>query len=214
MRLAQTCARASSRQEALSHKGRGEAAAVGETMKANDKKSREDALRFGADRICLWRLCGKSPCVRARACRGDARVCAGLVRDWLELLDIEKRAGGALPISNGRWRRRTSSGPIAPGARRWRACALNHARLGTMLATKGVARIPDTPLWGYQHENTLDRDASVHSVARWTAPLVHQVPIWAGGDRARAERRARKPDGLVRELHLADGREPFRRDHA
>ena len=61
-------------------------------MKANDEKSREDALRFGADRICLWRLCGKPPCVRARACRGDARLCAGLVRDWLELLDIEKRA--------------------------------------------------------------------------------------------------------------------------
>lgn len=61
-------------------------------MKANDEKSREDALRFGADRICFWRLCGKPPCVRARACRGDARLCTALVRDWLELLDIEKRA--------------------------------------------------------------------------------------------------------------------------
>jgi hypothetical protein len=59
---------------------------------ADDKKLREAALRFGADRICLWRLCRKTPCVRARACRGDARVCAGLVRDWLDLLDTEKRA--------------------------------------------------------------------------------------------------------------------------
>ena len=59
---------------------------------ADDKTSREAALRFGADRICLWRLCGKAECLRVRACRGDARVCAGLVRDWLELLDIEKRA--------------------------------------------------------------------------------------------------------------------------
>jgi hypothetical protein len=59
---------------------------------SDDRTSREAALRFGADRICLWRLCRKSACVRARACRGDARLYAGLVRDWLELLDIEKRA--------------------------------------------------------------------------------------------------------------------------
>ena len=59
---------------------------------AGDRTSREAALRFGADRICLWRLCGKAECLRVRACRGDARVCAGLVRDWLELLDVEKRA--------------------------------------------------------------------------------------------------------------------------
>jgi hypothetical protein len=58
----------------------------------DDKNLRETALRFGADRICLWRLCGKAGCLRARACRGDARRCAGRVRDWLEALDAEKRA--------------------------------------------------------------------------------------------------------------------------
>jgi hypothetical protein len=63
-----------------------------EEMKTNDQKSREEALRFGADRICLWRLCADAACSRARACRGDARVCAGLLRDWLEALDGEKRA--------------------------------------------------------------------------------------------------------------------------
>ena len=43
---------------------------------ADDQKSaRTMRLRFGADRICLWRLCGKSPCVsRARL----PRRCAGL----------------------------------------------------------------------------------------------------------------------------------------
>ncbi|MGA7456468.1 MAG: hypothetical protein WBW51_03950 [Methyloceanibacter sp.] len=62
-------------------------------MTANGtRRSREDALRFGADRICLWLLCGNVACSRARACRGDARVCAGLVCDWLEELDREKRA--------------------------------------------------------------------------------------------------------------------------
>ena len=60
---------------------------------ADDRNLRERALRFGADRICLWRLCGKAVCLRARGCRGDARVCdAGLMRDWLEALDAEKRA--------------------------------------------------------------------------------------------------------------------------
>jgi hypothetical protein len=58
---------------------------------ADDRNSREQALRFGADRICLWLLCGKAECLRARACRGDARVCAGLACDWLEALDAEKR---------------------------------------------------------------------------------------------------------------------------
>jgi hypothetical protein len=63
-----------------------------EEMKTNDHKSREEALRFGADRICLWRLCADAACSRARVCRGDARVCAGLLRYWLEALDVEKRA--------------------------------------------------------------------------------------------------------------------------
>ena len=58
----------------------------------DDKNLRETELRFGADRICLWRLCGNAVCLRARACRGDARRCAGLVLDWLEALEEEKRA--------------------------------------------------------------------------------------------------------------------------
>jgi hypothetical protein len=48
----------------------------------DDKNLRETALRFGADRICLWRLCGNAGCLR----------CAGLVLDWLEALEEEKRA--------------------------------------------------------------------------------------------------------------------------
>ena len=59
---------------------------------ADDRNLRERALRLGADRICLWRLCGKAVCLRTRGCRGDARVCAGLMRDWLEAFDAEKRA--------------------------------------------------------------------------------------------------------------------------
>jgi hypothetical protein len=35
---------------------------------------RERALPFGADRICLWRLCADAGCRRARACRGDVRA--------------------------------------------------------------------------------------------------------------------------------------------
>jgi hypothetical protein len=61
-------------------------------MKQADRLSIENALRFGADRICLWRLCGNEVCLRARACRGDVRVCAGRLADWLEALDAEKRA--------------------------------------------------------------------------------------------------------------------------
>ena len=61
-------------------------------MKTDDQKLREMTLRFAADRIFLWRLCGKRACLRAYTCRGDVRVCAGRVRGWMEALDEEKRA--------------------------------------------------------------------------------------------------------------------------
>src|SRR5688572_1998426 len=32
-------------------------------------------MRPFADLLCLWRLCAKPACSRARSCRGDARVC-------------------------------------------------------------------------------------------------------------------------------------------
>ncbi len=32
-------------------------------------------LRCWSDLFCLWRLCGKPACRRARACHGDARSC-------------------------------------------------------------------------------------------------------------------------------------------
>jgi len=53
---------------------------------------RERALRFGADRICLWRLCADAACRRARACRGDVRGCAGRMAAWLVALEDERRA--------------------------------------------------------------------------------------------------------------------------
>jgi hypothetical protein len=53
---------------------------------------RERALRFGADRICLWRLCADAACRRARACRGDVRACAGRMVAWLAALEDERGA--------------------------------------------------------------------------------------------------------------------------
>ncbi len=52
----------------------------------------ERALRFGADRICLWHLCGDRGCVRANACRGDVRRCSHLAETWLEAIDAEIKA--------------------------------------------------------------------------------------------------------------------------
>ena len=65
------------------------------------KRSSALSLRFGATRLCLWRLCGKAACLRARSCHGDARVCLDLLSDWLAALEEEKRqrAGFAPPAS-------------------------------------------------------------------------------------------------------------------
>jgi hypothetical protein len=54
--------------------------------------ARERALRFGADRICLWRLCADAACRRARACRGDVRACARRITAWLAAIEDERRA--------------------------------------------------------------------------------------------------------------------------
>jgi len=58
----------------------------------NGDSAMEQALRFGADRICLWSLCGNLGCRRAKACRGDVRRCTQLITDWLAALDDERRA--------------------------------------------------------------------------------------------------------------------------
>ncbi len=52
----------------------------------------ERALRFAADRLCLWRLCHAAACRRARACRGDGCGCARLVVGWLAAIEAEARA--------------------------------------------------------------------------------------------------------------------------
>jgi hypothetical protein len=44
----------------------------------------------------LWRLCCKSSCRRAHACRGDARACCEMLADWSEALSLkDKRVGFA-----------------------------------------------------------------------------------------------------------------------
>jgi len=48
--------------------------------------SNRQPKRDSADRLCLWRLCGRLACVRARACRGDPRACANILRLWLGAL--------------------------------------------------------------------------------------------------------------------------------
>jgi hypothetical protein len=39
------------------------------------RASRRATARWIADLYCLWRLCGKSACRRARACKCDTRSC-------------------------------------------------------------------------------------------------------------------------------------------
>ena len=43
-------------------------------------------LHLTAELLELWRLCGKSRCRRARACRGDAPVCCERLAAWSEVL--------------------------------------------------------------------------------------------------------------------------------
>ena len=48
-------------------------------------------LQLAAQLLELWRLCGKSRCRRARACRGGARRCSESVADWLEVLSMKNK---------------------------------------------------------------------------------------------------------------------------
>jgi hypothetical protein len=53
-------------------------------------------LQRAAELLELWRLCRKSSCRRARACRGDARACCEILADWSETLSLkDKRLGFA-----------------------------------------------------------------------------------------------------------------------
>lgn len=68
-------------QATLSHEGRGK-------IRAADL--RRD-LQLAAQLIELWRLCRKSRCRRARACRGDARRCCAMLADWYEALQLKDK---------------------------------------------------------------------------------------------------------------------------
>jgi hypothetical protein len=51
-------------------------------------------LQRAAELFELWRLCRKSRCRRARACRGDAWACCEMLVDWSEALSLkDKRVG-------------------------------------------------------------------------------------------------------------------------
>jgi hypothetical protein len=63
---------------------------------AHSNTSSELALRFGADRVCAWRICGDRACLRARACRGDVLRCADLMGGWLAAIEEEQRTRGDL----------------------------------------------------------------------------------------------------------------------
>ena len=44
----------------------------------------EDGARLYAERLQVWRLCGNTSCLRARACRGDTLRCCRRFADWAE----------------------------------------------------------------------------------------------------------------------------------
>lgn len=58
--------------------------------------SAETDLQRAAELLELWRVCRKSPCRRARACRGEVRACCEMLVDWSEALSLkDKRVGFA-----------------------------------------------------------------------------------------------------------------------
>ena len=64
-------------------------------MRQSERDNRADmerALRFAADRIALFHLCGDRGCVRAKACRGDVRRCSSLAERWLAAIEAEIKA--------------------------------------------------------------------------------------------------------------------------
>ncbi len=83
--------------------------------RTDNKKERELTLRFAANMLCLWHLCGNGGCRRARACRGNVRLCAGRVGNWFEALtktrkeglsfeEMEERLEGAYLAAFRRWK--------------------------------------------------------------------------------------------------------------
>ncbi|MGI8853296.1 MAG: hypothetical protein ACR2GC_08415 [Methyloceanibacter sp.] len=61
-------------------------------MKWIDDRSLHDlTMRYAADRICLWRLCGNRVCLRVRACRGDVRRGTSLMAGWIDAIEEEKK---------------------------------------------------------------------------------------------------------------------------
>ncbi len=67
-------------------------AATKQDMKWIDDRSLHDAtMRYAAERICLWRLCGRAACLKARTCKGDVRRCTGLMADWIDAIEEEKK---------------------------------------------------------------------------------------------------------------------------
>ena len=49
-------------------------------------------MRFDADRLCLWCLCGNRACLRMRACKGDVRRCTSLAADWIDTINQALRS--------------------------------------------------------------------------------------------------------------------------
>ena len=54
----------------------------------------ETDLQRAAQVLELWRLCRKSRCRRARACRGEARACCEMLMDWSEALSLKDKGVG------------------------------------------------------------------------------------------------------------------------
>jgi hypothetical protein len=57
-----------------------------------DGETRQRAMRFAADRVCAWSLCGRKACLHARACRGDVGRCAHSLSTWFAAIEAERRA--------------------------------------------------------------------------------------------------------------------------
>jgi hypothetical protein len=54
-----------------------------EMKQTDDKRSRERALRFAADKVLFWHPCGELACRRARSCRGAGLIApTACARGW------------------------------------------------------------------------------------------------------------------------------------
>jgi hypothetical protein len=78
------------------------------TVTSPTDASLEKGMRVWGNALSLWRLCGNAACRRARACRGNVRLCFPRnfpllpegVRDWFEAL-AEARARAYLRRGDG-----------------------------------------------------------------------------------------------------------------